>query len=70
MVALAIGIAPNVPGFLHAAHVVQPSGPSVFDALYPYAWFIGFFLAGGVYATAMQLLPGLGKRPPAPAPSP
>ena len=48
MIALAIGIAPNVPGFLSSAHVIT-GGAGVFDAIYPYAWFSGFFLAGVIY---------------------
>jgi len=56
-VALAIGIAFNVPGFLIEA--VKPwkesflagHGPVLgfFHALYGYAWFVGFLLSGGLY---------------------
>lgn len=53
VVALIVGVVPNVPGFLHAAGVLD-SVPAIFDSLYVYAWFIGFFLAGGVYALMMQ----------------
>ena len=48
LIALAIGIAPNVPGFLHAAGAVS-SVPSFFDGIYIYAWFVGFVVAGAVY---------------------
>ena len=46
--ALAIGVLPNLPGFLHAAGIVE-SVPPVFDAIYTYAWFVGFAVAGAVY---------------------
>jgi NCS1 family nucleobase:cation symporter-1 len=61
--ALAISIAPNVPGFLieavpswkvafdPAAHPLL----SFFHALYAYAWFIGFLLAGAVYLVLTRL---------------
>lgn len=48
MVALVVGVAPNVPGFLAAAGFVE-SVPGFWSQLYTYAWFVGFFLAGGVY---------------------
>lgn len=46
--ALLIGILPNLPGFLHAAGLVD-SVPAIFDTLYGYAWFVGLFVAGGLY---------------------
>ena len=50
-----LGIAPNVPGFLKSAHVL--SGPeNFFDQIYVYAWFTGFFLAGGLYYFGTKLL--------------
>ena len=48
MVALVLGILPNLPGFLHVAGVVE-SVPAIFDTLYSYAWFVGLFVAGGLY---------------------
>jgi len=48
IIALIVGILPNLPGFLHAAGVVD-SVPAIFDSLYTYAWFVGLFIAGGVY---------------------
>jgi NCS1 family nucleobase:cation symporter-1 len=54
LLALVLGIAPNVMGFLKSAHVT--SGPEDFwDAIYVYAWFTGFLLAFGVYLTGMKL---------------
>ena len=48
LVALVVGILPNLPGFLHAAGVVE-SVPVIFDNLYAYAWFVGVAVAGGLY---------------------
>jgi NCS1 family nucleobase:cation symporter-1 len=47
-VALLIGVAPNVPGFLEVAGLVAEV-PEVFSTIYTYAWFVGLPLAGGVY---------------------
>ena len=46
--ALAIGVAPNVPGFLHSVALVS-SVPPVFDTIFTGAWFVGFFLSAIVY---------------------
>lgn len=54
MVALAVAIAPNLPGFLHAAGIVD-SVPQFFDDLYTYAWFVGFALAGSIYLAGMRM---------------
>jgi NCS1 family nucleobase:cation symporter-1 len=48
LVALAIGVAPNVPGFLAAAGAIDHVHP-IFLTLYTYAWFIGFGLSGAIY---------------------
>ncbi len=48
LIALVVGILPNLPGFLHAAGVVD-SVPVIFDNLYAYAWFVGVAVAGGLY---------------------
>lgn len=48
LIALVVGILPNLPGFLHAAGALE-SVPAVFDTLYSYAWFVGLFIAGGLY---------------------
>lgn len=53
MAALAIGVAPNVPGFLNAA-TGHPLFPPVFDTIYSYAWFVGLPLAGLVYIALMH----------------
>ncbi len=56
MLALAAGVAPNLPGFLKGIHVID-SVPAVFDGLYIYAWFTGFFLSGAVYLGVSKLVP-------------
>src|SRR6202158_1893483 len=56
IVALVLGIIPNVPGFLKSAHVL--SGPeNIFDTIYVYAWFIGFLVAGGIYLAGTRCAP-------------
>ena len=71
LVALVLGVLPNVPGFLHAsgwllaarpvesaaesAARVDASGWSAFIALYPYAWFTGVAIAGVVYVAGSAL---------------
>lgn len=54
LVALIVGVLPNVPGFLKAAGFVD-SVPSVFEGIYVYAWFVGLALAGVVYLLLMKL---------------
>ncbi len=46
--AFVLGVLPNLPGFLHAAGFVD-TVPAIFDTLYSYAWFVGVFVAGGLY---------------------
>jgi NCS1 family nucleobase:cation symporter-1 len=48
LVALGLGIAPNVPGFAHAAGWVSDVSEWS-KAIYPYAWFTGFAVAGLLY---------------------
>ena len=50
IIALIVGILPNVPGFLTTIHVLPTeSVPAAISGLYHYAWFVGFFLSGTVY---------------------
>jgi len=53
LVALAVGVAPNVPGFLHATGL-WAGAPQIFADIYHYTWFTGFFLAGAVYLLLMS----------------
>ncbi len=48
LIALAVGVAPNVPGFLAQAGALS-SVPTFFRSLYTFAWFVGFVLSGGLY---------------------
>jgi nucleobase:cation symporter-1, NCS1 family len=57
ILALLVGVAPNVPGFLHAVGLV--GGVGVFDTIYIGAWFVGFGLAGTVYAAGSRRGPPL-----------
>jgi NCS1 family nucleobase:cation symporter-1 len=56
ILALAIAIAPVIPGFLRAA--TTPGGvvaqPNLFDTLYTYAWFVTFAIGFIVYYLLMQ----------------
>jgi len=47
VIALLLGVAPNIPGFLNQVGVRPASG--VLVDLYHYAWFIGLFMAGVSY---------------------
>jgi NCS1 family nucleobase:cation symporter-1 len=53
MWALGLAVLPNLPGFLHVAGAVS-SVPAIFDAIYTYAWFVGFGLAGAIYYAGMR----------------
>jgi NCS1 family nucleobase:cation symporter-1 len=53
MAALALGILPNLPGFLHAIQEVD-SIPATLESVYQYAWFVGFAIAAGVYGVGMR----------------
>ncbi len=50
IISLILGILPNVPGFLATIGVI-PAGslPAWIIGIYSYAWFVGFFVAGGSY---------------------
>jgi len=62
--ALALGILPNVPGFLTTIHVMPKDAvPGFINALYHYAWFVGFAVSGGAY---YAMAPGLRRRYPRP----
>ncbi|QCP49992.1 nitrate reductase [Trinickia violacea] len=59
VVALLIGVLPNLPGFLNTAFPAAfPNVPDAFKSLYTYAWFVGLVLAALVYGVWMKL----GKR--------
>ena len=56
VVALVLGVAPNVPGFLGTIKVLNPAtvGPFLMH-LYNYAWFVGFIISFVVYWALMAL---------------
>ena len=51
-----IAVLPNLPGFFHQAGLLD-SVPAVFDTIYLYAWFVGFFIAAGLYILLMTVIP-------------
>lgn len=55
MLAFAIGVLPNIPGFLNAAFPeVFPDVFETFKTIYTYAWFVGVALAALVYGLMMR----------------
>jgi NCS1 family nucleobase:cation symporter-1 len=55
IIALLLGILPNVPGFLENIKVIaKDSVPAWISGLYHYAWFVGFFVSGIVYMVLMR----------------
>jgi NCS1 family nucleobase:cation symporter-1 len=55
IVALLIGILPNVPGFLVTINVISSNAvPLWLSGLYHYAWFVGFFVSGIMYLLLMK----------------
>ena len=54
IVSLLAGVLPCVPGFLNAAFPNAFPGVAPFwRSVYSYAWFAGFFVAGGLYLLLM-----------------
>jgi len=53
LIALVIGILPNLPGFLHVAGFID-TVPSVFQQIYTYAWFVGLIIASSIYLILMR----------------
>jgi nucleobase:cation symporter-1, NCS1 family len=55
VIALILGILPNVPGFLTTVNLVSNTTfPSWMNQLYNYAWFVGFFVSGFTYLLLMR----------------
>ncbi len=55
IIALLLGILPNVPGFLVTIKIIsQNSVPQWVSHLYNYAWFVGFFVSGISYILMMR----------------
>lgn len=56
LLAFVCGVAPNLPGFLHAALPGQFADVAqLWRDIYTYAWFVGLVIAGLVYAVLMRL---------------
>lgn len=54
LIAFAVGVAPNIPGFLNAAFPAAfPEVGAAFKLIYTYAWFAGLALAAIVYGVLM-----------------
>jgi NCS1 family nucleobase:cation symporter-1 len=51
---LLAAVLPNIPGFVNAA-TGRAVFPGIFDSLYVWAWFMGFFLALIVYPVLMSI---------------
>lgn len=55
IIALLLGILPNVPGFLVTTNMLPATAVPVWLAhLYHYAWFVGFFVSGIIYILLMR----------------
>jgi NCS1 family nucleobase:cation symporter-1 len=55
IIALILGILPNVPGFLTTVNLVSKTTfPGWMNQLYNYAWFTGFFVSGLAYLLLMR----------------
>jgi len=55
IIALLLGILPNIPGFLLQIKLVSATAfPVWISDLYHYAWFVGFFVSGMLYILLMQ----------------
>lgn len=57
MVALACGVIPAVPGFVHAASNNKIMVPEVWNTLYTYGWFVSLAIAVFVYVVLCALSP-------------
>jgi NCS1 family nucleobase:cation symporter-1 len=63
LLALTIGIAPNVPGFLGQASGGAIAVPQFFKELYIHAWFVGLLLAGIVHIGLSLIFPATTENP-------
>ena len=55
IIALLLGIVPNIPGFLTITKVIAGDAvPAWVSGLYNYAWFVGFFVSGISYMVMMK----------------
>jgi NCS1 family nucleobase:cation symporter-1 len=62
IIALLLGILPNVPGFLLQVKLISSTAfPAWISDLYHYAWFVGFAVSGVVYLLLMKNYQALPK---------
>jgi len=55
IIALVLGILPNIPGFLVTIKLISPdSVPEWLTNLYHYGWFVGFFISALIYFILMK----------------
>jgi NCS1 family nucleobase:cation symporter-1 len=55
IIALLVGIVPNIPGFLLQIKLISSTAfPAWISELYHYAWFVGFFVSGLLYMWLMR----------------
>jgi NCS1 family nucleobase:cation symporter-1 len=55
VIAFAIGVIPNIPGFLNAAFPASfPEVSAMLKTIYTYAWFVGLAISGIVYFVLMR----------------
>jgi nucleobase:cation symporter-1, NCS1 family len=57
LVAVALGIAPNIPGFLAQASGGGIQVAPIFDSIYTYAWFVSVLVAGLSYVILSRVFP-------------
>ena len=55
ILALIIGILPNLPGFLAGVGLTD-GAPAIFMTIYTYAWFVGLFVAGAAYLVLSSVM--------------
>jgi NCS1 family nucleobase:cation symporter-1 len=60
--ALALGVAPSLPGFIWALEGTSAEASGLFGTIYNWAWFAGFFISAAVYVLAMRA--GRGRKKP------
>ena len=67
LLAFALGVAPNVPGFLNAAFPASFGDVGEgFKLIYTYAWFVGIAIAAAVYGIMMKGRAAKAVQPPIP----
>lgn len=57
LVAFAVGVLPNLLGFLHTLNIAKLAADSPFLKIYQWGWFVAFGLAGVTYLLGMRLFP-------------